>query len=82
MLRRIPYTSHKDMDPHFDSIDSKLSDYEHYLEDSPMLLELAIWKSKFTDLILQNTDNDIKMQFRADSLSMALIIVRNVLSFL
>jgi hypothetical protein len=34
------------MDTYYDSIDSKISDYEKHLEDAPMFLELAIWNQK------------------------------------
>ena len=76
-----PYTVHNDMISCFDSIDSKIAHYEHNLEDTPMLLEMAIWKSKITDQLSQNTA-DMKIQCRSDSLPMVNIIVRNVLSFL
>ena len=79
MLTRIPYEIY--MDEHFYSIESKLLDYEKYLEDAPMLLELAIWKSNITSQLSQNTA-DMRMQSCADSISMVTIIVRNVLSFL
>jgi hypothetical protein len=49
------------------------------LKDAPALLELAIWKSK----IDKQTDGIIgmKMECRIDSLSMVVIIVPCVLSF-
>ena len=49
MLRRIPFVSPEDTDTYFDSINSNVSNYEHYLDDAPILLELAIWKSKMQD---------------------------------
>ena len=78
-LRRIPSISPKGLDSHFHSIDSKLSVYDE-LKDAPALLELAIWKSK----IDERTDRtiDMKMECRIDSLSMVVIIVPYVLSFL
>jgi hypothetical protein len=44
-----------------------------------MLLELAIWKSRFKDLLSPNTERS-KMQSRVESLSMVAIIVSNVMS--
>ncbi len=41
MLRCIPFISPQGLDSYFDSIDSKLSEYDN-LGDTPMLLELAI----------------------------------------
>ncbi len=59
-----------------------LSVYEH-LKDVPALLELAIWKSKITEQYDFDLLNHImKMQCRTDSITMANIIVRNVLPFL
>ena len=81
MLQCIPYILPENSDEYFDSIDSRLSDYELYQEDAPMLLELAIWKSKITHQFSQNAAH-MRLQSRADSLSMVTIIVRNVLSFL
>ena len=82
MLRHIPFVSPEDTDTYFDSIDSKVSDYEHYLDNAPMLLELAIWKSKVRDQLSQKNTADMKMLSRANSLPMVTIIVRSVLSFL
>jgi hypothetical protein len=81
MLRRIPLISAEDMDAYFDTINSRLSNYEHYLKDAPILLELAIWKLKMPNELSHSTI-DMKMQCRTDSLSMVTIIVRNVLTFL
>ena len=66
------------LDLHFCCIDSKLSVYAE-LKDAPVLLELAIWKSK----IDEPTDGIIgmKMECCIDSLSMVVIIVPYVLSF-
>ncbi len=49
------------------------------------LLELAIWKIKITEYFGQNNDClllEMKMQCRADSISMVTIVVHNVLSFI
>jgi hypothetical protein len=81
MLKSIPYILPENSDAYFDSIDSRLSDYELYQEDAPMLLELAIWKTKITHQSSQNAA-DMRLHSRADSLSMVTIIVRNVLSYL
>jgi hypothetical protein len=70
---------------YFDSIDLRLSDYEQYLEGAPMLLEIAIWKSKITELFDRNNDTltiDMKMQCRTDSVTVVDIIVPYFLSFL
>jgi hypothetical protein len=48
MLRRIPSICTKDVDSFFVSIDSRLSSYEN-LKCFPVLLELAIWKSKLPE---------------------------------
>ena len=84
MLGGIPSISSKDLDSYFRSIDSKLSVYDK-LKDAPALLELAIWKSKIierTDGNIDLLDADMKIECRTDSLSMVVIIVPNVLSFL
>ncbi len=82
MLGRIPLIVSEETDSYFNSIDSKLTEYEQYLEDdAPMLLELAIWKSQIKDPLSEITA-DLKMQCRIDSLWMVTIIVRNVLSHL
>jgi hypothetical protein len=84
MLGGIPAISPESLDSYFRSIDSKLSVYEK-LKDAPALLELAIWKSKIikrTDGNINNISADMKMKCRIDSLSMVVIIVPNVLSFL
>jgi hypothetical protein len=77
-LWRIPSISLEGLDLHFCCIDSKLSVYDE-LKDAPALMELAIWKSK----IDERTDGiiDMKMECRIDSLSMFVIIVSYVLSF-
>jgi hypothetical protein len=76
----IPFISKNGMDSYFHSIDSVLSAYE-----GSTMLELAIWKSK----IVEQTDGDIyplgadlKMACHVDSLTMVVIVVPNVLSFL
>jgi hypothetical protein len=84
MLGGIPSISSKDLDSYFRSIDSKLSVYDK-LKDAPALLELAIWKSKIierTDGNIDLLDADMKIECRTDSLTMVVIIVPNVLSFL
>ena len=84
MLRRIPSISSEGWLSYFDSIHSKLSVYEN-LKDVPMLLELAIWKSKIIDHYDQNTailTAEVKMQCRIDSITMVSIVVPNVLSYL
>jgi hypothetical protein len=66
MLRRIPFISPHGLDSYFDSIDSKLYEYEN-LKDAPMLLELAIWKSKITEQTDLNNvvlASHVKMQCR------------------
>ena len=73
------------LDAHFDSIDTKLSIYEYFSEDVPMLLELAIWKYKITEqygLNNQSLSNGMKMHCRTYSVSMVMIIIPNVLYFL
>ena len=86
MLRRIPFTSPEGLDSFYDSIDSKLSVYKN-LKDAPMLLELAIWKSKSIEQLF-NRDNGtltvhmLKMHCRTDSEMIVTIIIPNVLSFL
>jgi hypothetical protein len=86
MLRCIPSTSPEGLDTCYDSINSKLSVYEN-LRDAPMLLELAIWKSKIIQQLF-NRDNGIltvnmlKMKCHTNSVAMVTIIVPNVLSFL
>jgi hypothetical protein len=73
--------SQKGAKSYVDSIDTKLSFYENLL-DAPMLLELAIWKSKFTEQLDKNDDTlaiGRKIQCRTDSVMMVTIIVPNVL---
>jgi hypothetical protein len=79
MLRRIPSISPEGLDSYFDFIDSKLSVYEN-LEEAPTSLELAIWKSKLSEVNWPLT-RGMRMQCRTDSVSMVTIIVLNVLSF-
>jgi hypothetical protein len=84
MLGGIPSISSKGLDSCFRYIDSKLSVYDK-LKDAPALLELAIWKSKIierTDGNIDLLDADMKIECRTDSLTMVVIIVPNVLSFL
>ncbi len=84
MLSCIPSTSPEGLDSFYDSIKSKLSVYEN-LKDAPMLLELAIWKSKLTKQSDQNNDLltiKMRMQCRTDSVTMVTVVVPNVLSFL
>jgi hypothetical protein len=84
MLRRVPCVS-TCMSLIFRDIDSKLEEYED-LKDAPMLLELAIWKTKITVHFGMNNDDlpstDMKMQCCTDSVSMVTIIVPNVLPYL
>ncbi len=81
MLKRIPSISPRgSLDFYFDSIDSKLSIYKN-LEDACTLLELAIWKSKLSEINAPLT-KEMRMQCRTDSVMMVTIIVPNVLSFL
>jgi hypothetical protein len=81
MLRCIPFI------PTINSIKAKLSLNEN-LEETPTLLELAIWKSIITKHLVFGGSNGnptydiLKMQCRAYSLTMVTIIVLNVLSFL
>jgi hypothetical protein len=84
MLGGIPSISSEGLDSYFRSIDSKLSVYDK-LKDAPSLLELAIWNSKIierTDGNIDLLDADMKIECRTDSLTMDVIIVPNVLSFL
>jgi len=84
MLRRIPSIPSEGWLSHFDSIHTKLSVYEN-LKDVPMLLELAIWKSRTTHHRDRNTAilaAEVKLQCRADSITMVSIVVPNVLSYL
>ncbi len=71
MLWGIPSISPEGLDSHFRCIDSKLSVYAE-LKDAGALLELAIWKLKI---------DKQKMKCRIDSLSMVVIIIPYVLSF-
>ncbi len=80
MLRHIPSISPRGLDSYFDSINSKLSVYKK-LEDPPTLLELAIWKSKITEINGPLTTK-MRMQCHTDSVMMVTIIVPDVISFL
>jgi hypothetical protein len=84
MLRRIPSIPTQGLNAYFHSIDSKLIFYEN-LKDAIALLELAIWKSKITEQLGQNSElltAEMKMLCRIDSVSTATIILPNVLTFL
>ena len=84
MLKRIPSIFSEGLKSYFHSIDSKLSVYDE-LKDAPSLLELVIWKSKITERTHGNLgllNAAMKIECRTDSLSMVVIIVSNVLSFL
>ena len=86
MLSQIPTISKKGLKTYLDFIDSRLSVYED-LEDAPMFLELALWKSNTIEQIFDRKNDSLtvgtlKKQCRIDSLSMVAIIVPNVLSFL
>ena len=84
MIRIIPSISPQDLESHFDFIHYKLTFYEK-LKAWP-LLELAIWKSKITeqhdgpnDLL---TTEEMQVQCRVDSISMVMILVPNVMTYL
>jgi hypothetical protein len=83
-LRHIPTISTKCVDSYFEFIHTKLSVYEN-LKHVPVLLELAIWKLKIAEQSNRNNNSlaseDTKMQCRTDSITMATIVVPNVLSF-
>jgi hypothetical protein len=84
MLNCIPSISKDGLWSYFDSISCQLFVYE-ILKDALVLLELAIWRSKITEQSGQKNDHlttEMKMQCRADSVSMVNIIVPNVMSFL
>ncbi len=81
MLTCIPTVNLKSMNNYFRSIESKLSFYES-LKDSPALLELAIWGSKITEQCDHNNDHLIRKQCCTDSLTMVMIIIPTVFSFL
>jgi hypothetical protein len=84
LLRRIPSISRNGMNTYFDSIGAKLSFFES-LADTPMLLELALWKSKIIKQFNWNIHTlavDMKMECRAGSLTIVAIIVPNALPFL
>jgi hypothetical protein len=84
MLGGIPAIFPESLDSYFCSIVFKLYVYIK-LKDAPALLELAIWKSiiiKRTDGNINNISADMKMKCPIDSLSMVVIILPNVLSFL
>ncbi len=88
MLQRIPEEVFKEVkyrdwdEPHFGSIEHRLSEYKQAQEVAPFL-ELALWKAKMTEQSNGNLINDdAKMLCRIDSLSMFSIIFPNVISFL
>jgi hypothetical protein len=70
---------------YFNSIKSRLSNYEH-LQDALPLLELALWKAKIMEQCngnnISNVENDVKLMCRANSFSMLPIIFSNVIPFL
>jgi hypothetical protein len=79
MLECIPSISPKELNPHFCSIDSKLSACEGLA-----MFELAIWKSKITEQTDGNINLltlDMKMRCRND-LKKVGITVCDVLPFL
>ena len=81
LLKRIPSISPEGSDAYFASINSKLTDYEN-MSEAPMLLELAIWKSKITQQLGHSNDphpTDMRKRKRIDSVSMVTIIVPNIL---
>ena len=80
MIGGIPSISSKGLNSYFRSIESKLSVY-----DAPALLELAIRKSKIieqTDGKIDLLDGNMKIECQTGSLSMVVIIVPSVFSFL
>lgn len=83
MLQKIPSVGNGI----FEFIDTELSTYQHLQDVVAPLLMLALWKSKMTEIGNEcacdnvNTD-EIKLQSRHDSESMAIVIIPNVLSFL
>ncbi len=86
MLSLIPLISKQGLKSYFDSIDIKLSAYKN-LEDAPMLLELALWKSKFIEQMFDSNNDTItvgmlKQPCHTKSITMVSIVVPNVLSFL
>jgi hypothetical protein len=56
MLRCIQSKSIGDLNAHLDSIDSKLTLYKFLIEEASPLLELAIWKSRSTQRLVQDDD--------------------------
>ena len=88
MLRRIPSEiplndiDNSDDAGYFDSISSKLANYE-YVQDVVPLLELALWKTKMIGLSNGNfISDDLRSECRRDSILMLVIIFPNVHSFL
>ena len=95
MLIHIQYIDGYFVNTFFRSIESKLSFYES-LKDCPALLELAIWKLKIAEqydqsnirLLTNNMkrkrsfDSVTRLQCRTDSLTVVMIIVPLVFSFL
>ena len=84
MLKHIPSITPEALRAYFESINSKLSIYEN-LKDAPMLLELAIWKSKIeeqTDGNINLLTPDMKMECRNISIEMVGVIFPIVLPFL
>ena len=67
---------------YFDSIESRLANYEHLQEVAPFL-ELALWKAKIMEQSNGSPiNNKKKILCRVNSFSMFAIIFPNVLSFL
>lgn len=92
LMQRIPtmITSNADVwkyepeNRYFESIDSLLINHE-YVQHCLTVLELALWKARITEQQSNgNTihDEDVKLVCRAQSFSMSVIIIPNVLSFL
>jgi hypothetical protein len=73
---------------HFQNIATVLSDYEHYQADVAPLLMLALWKWNITKFIADGyasdtvTYDEMRVESRYVSESMAPIIIQNVLDFL
>lgn len=82
MLRRIPEVLEEAN--YFDSIESRLSNYETLQRGLP-ILELALWRAKIIEQFDGNiisVENDAKLMCRAHSFAMFAIIFPNVISFL
>jgi hypothetical protein len=82
LLRSIPSIDFDDLYDYFNTIDSKLTDYES-LPDVISVLELAIWKSKLSEQFGLDMENVSSMEkFRCRVECGACVIIPDVLSFL